>query len=157
VFIAVIVAGSLASVALSALGMARATIRPAPGWVVAGGGAGNPSLVVAVSAGDVAAVRPVALFGSFKRLSSRGILVWVSTDGRGRAGFPARKVWPPRLRGFKVERGWEGQPALNIQQRVWVGSVRGWDLDVRVFFGTQRPSRSLLAQAQRELGRLHLP
>jgi hypothetical protein len=47
--------------------------------------------------------------------------------------------------------------AANIQQRTWVGSVHGWDLDVRVFFATQRPSLALQAQAQAEVNRLRLP
>lgn len=136
---------------------AVATFRPARGWIVAGGGTGNPSLVVAVTARDAAAVRPVALFGSFEKLSRRGILAWVGTDGRGRMGFPATDVWPPRLRRFRIERAWEGQPAPNVQQRVWVGAVHGWDLDVRVFFATQHPSASLQSQAQAELNRLRLP
>ena len=134
-----------------------ATFRPAHGWVVVQAGPDNPSLVVAVTAPDAAAVHPVALFDSFEKLSRRGVLVWVSTDGRGRKGFPATNVWPPQLRRLRIERGWEGQPAPNIQQRMWVGSVNGWDIDVRVFFATQDPSPALQARAQAELDRLQLP
>ena len=100
-----------------------ASFRPASGWLVEHAGAGNPSLVVAVTAPDAAAVRPVALFGSFTKLSRNGVLVWVDTAGRGRTGFPTATTWPPRLARFRIDRGWEGQPAANIQQRVWVGSV----------------------------------
>src|SRR5207237_5314960 len=46
-----------------------ASFRPAAGWLVERAGASNPSLVVAVTAADASAVHPVALFGSFKRLS----------------------------------------------------------------------------------------
>lgn len=123
---------------------------------MAGGGSGNPSLVVAVTARDAAAVRPVDLFGSFTKLSHRGILVWVEPVGRGLVGFPTHVTWPPQLRRFRIEHGWEGQPAPNIQQRVWVGSVRGWDLDVRVFFVSQHPSEQLQSLAQAELNRLRL-
>lgn len=155
--VACVAAMFLASTVAFASGTARATFRPARGWVVASGGTGNPSLMVAVTARDVAAVRPVVLFNSFKKLSRQGILVWVSTEGRWRPGFPAQVAWPPHLRQLRIEPGWEGQPTANIQQRVWVGSVNGWDLDVRVFFATQHPNRSLQAQAQAELDRLRLP
>lgn len=158
VLIAAMAVGAvLASPGAPAAAMRLATFRPAPGWVVVPAGKGNPSLVVAVTARDAAAVRPVALFGSFRKLSRAGILVWVDTIGRGRRGFPAASAWPPRLASFRVDHGWEGQPARNVQQRVWVGSVGHWDLDVRVFFATQRPSSTLRARAQAELYRLRLP
>lgn len=112
----------------------------------------------AVTAQDAAVVRPVSLFGSFRKLSrDGGILVWVDTAGWGREGFPIAAAWPPRLPSFRVDRGWEGQPAANIQQRVWLRSVHGWDLDIRVFFATQHPSLALKARAQAELNRLRLP
>jgi hypothetical protein len=116
----------------------------------------DTSMVVAVTADDARAVRPFALFASMKRLSRRGVLVWASTVGRGRAGFRPM-AWPPRLASFRVDRGWEGQPAANVQQRLRFGRVGDWDLDVRVYFGTQHPGRILLAKAQAELRRLRLP
>ena len=155
----VVLAGALgiATTGRSALESGLASFRPAAGWLVVRAGADNPSLVVAVTTRDSPAVHPVALFGSFKKLSRNGILVWAETVGRGRAGFPTAIAWPPRLERFRVDRGWEGQPAANIQQRVWVGSVHGWDLDVRVFFATQQPSPALRTKAQAELSRLRLP
>ena len=66
-------------------------------------------------------------------------------------------AWPPRLSSLRVHRGGEGQPAPNVQQRLRFGSVRGWDLDVRVYFGTQHPGRRLLGLAGAELRRLRLP
>ena len=134
-----------------------AGFRPASGWIVASAGASNPGLVVAVTAPDVAAIRPVALFGSFKKLSRDGILVWAEAAGRGLPGFPSRVAWPPRLASFRIDHGWEGQPAPNIEQRTWVGVVHGWDLDVRVFFATQHPSLRLRARAQAELEHLRPP
>lgn len=112
---------------------------------------------MAVTTPDVAAIHPVALFGSFKKLSRHGILVWADTVGHGRKGFPSRPTWPPRLASFRIDHSWEGQPAPNIEQRTWVGAVHAWDLDVRVFFGTRRPDAALRAQAQAELQRLRLP
>jgi hypothetical protein len=134
-----------------------ASFRPAYGWLVERAGADNPSLVVAVTARDTSVVHPVALFGSLKKLSRNGILVWADTDGRGRAGFPTAMAWPPQLARFRVDHSWELQPAANIQQRVWVRSVHGWDLDIRVFFATQHPSAALRTKAQAELSRLRLP
>ena len=154
---ALAVALGTATIGASAPGSRLAGFRPAPGWLVERAGAANPSLVVAVTAPDAPAIHPVALFGSFKKLSRGGILVWADTVGRGRRGFPTRSAWPPQLASFRVDHGWEGQPAANLQQRTWVGSVHGWDLDVRVFFATQRPSAALTAQAQTELHRLRLP
>jgi hypothetical protein len=147
----------LAATAASAPATRLATFRPAHGWLVVRAGPGNPSLVVAVPARDAAAVHPVALFSSLRKLARDGILVWVDTIGRGRRDFPAAPVWPPQLTGFRVDHGWEGQPAANVEQRTWVGSRNRWDLDVRVFFGTQHPTSALLARAQAELGRLRLP
>ena len=65
--------------------------------------------------------------------------------------------WPLRLSTFRVDRGWEGQPAPNVQQRLEFGTVRGLKLDARVYFATQHPDRALLRKAQRELDRLRLP
>jgi len=133
------------------------TPAPAPGWAVARIRAENPGFVVAVTAADARVLHPWALFGSLTRLSPDGIVVWIATLGRNRQSFPVRTAWPPRLASFRVDRGWEGRPASNVQQRVWVGSVRGWDLDVRVYFATQAPSRALRAKAQAELRGLQLP
>jgi len=154
---ALAVALATASTGPSAPGSRLATFRPARGWLVERAGRDNPSLVVAVTAQDASAVHPVALFGSFRKLSTDGILVWADTVGHGLTGFPPRSVRPPQLASFRIDHGWEGQPAANIEQRVWVGSVRGWDLDIRVFFATQRPNAALRANAQAELDRLRLP
>jgi hypothetical protein len=154
--IAIAGAGSAAS-----LSPPSARLRPAAGWVVVRPSkAEQPklyrSMVVAVTTPDVAAVRPFALFTSLKRLSARGVLVWVTTIGRNRPSFE-RMRWPPRLASFRVERGWELQPAPNVQQRLEFGVIHGWDMDVRVYFATQHPGRKLLEEAQAELDRLLVP
>jgi hypothetical protein len=151
------VALGVATAGASAPATRLAGFRSASGWLIVPAGAANPSLVVAVTARDAAVVHPVALFGSFKKLSRGGILVWADTVGRGRRDFPTASSWPPQLPDFRVDHGWKGQPAANIQQRTWVRSVHRWDLDVRVFFATQRPSSALRARAQAELNRLRLP
>ncbi len=165
----------LCAFALAALGGASASsctgscalpppsFRPASGWVVLKPGRSEPNLsagmVVAVTARDAAALQPFAPF-SFKRLRPQGILVWATTMGRGPGGptsnFP-RARWPLRLSTFRLDRGWEGQPAPNIQQRLRWATIRGWHLDVRVYFATQRPNKRLVAEAQAQLNRLLLP
>jgi hypothetical protein len=137
------------------------SFRHARGWlVVRPTKAEQPgmyrSMMLAATRRDVAVLHPFALFTSFKGLSSRGIVVWALTVGRHRPGF-GRISWPPELSTFRVDHGWEGQPAANIQQRLKSGAVRGWDLDVHVFFATQHPDQTLLEEAQAELRRLQLP
>jgi hypothetical protein len=111
---------------------------------------------VAVTARDASAQQPFAPFVGFKRLRP-GIIVWATTLGHGGPTLFPRTGWPLRLSKFRLDRGWGGQPAPNIQQRLRGVRVRGWDLDVRVYFATQRPGRRLVAKAQAELDRLLLP
>ena len=99
-------------------------------------------------------------FVGFKRLRPRGMLVWATTMGRvATSPFPPfpRAAWPPRLAAFRVDHGWEGQPAPDIEQRLRAIAAACWNLDVRVYFATQHPSRDLLAEAQAQLDRLLLP
>jgi hypothetical protein len=85
-------------------------------------------------------------------------VIWASTSGRGGATPVFTKAtWPLHLSSFRVDHGWEGQPAANVQQRLRWAVVDGWHLDVRVYLGTQHPSKTLLAQTQAELDRLRLP
>lgn len=113
-------------------------------------------MIIAVIANDLAAAHPFAPFTSLTRLSTNGILIWATTIGRNRPTF-APIPWPPRLSSFRVDHGWEGQPAANVQQRLKWGVVRGWDMDVRVYFATQHPGKKLLQEAQAQLDRLVLP
>lgn len=50
-----------------------------------------------------------------------------------------------------------GQPLRRIQQRLLWVAAGGWQLDIRVYLGTERPGKALLARAQAELDRLTLP
>jgi hypothetical protein len=145
----------------ASLASPSARLRAASGWVVVKPTkAEQPnlykSMVVAVTAPDVVAVHPFALFTSLTHLTARGILIWVTTVGRNRPRF-GEMHWPPRLTDFRVERAWELQPARNIQQRLEAGVVHGWDIDVRAYFATQHPNQKLLEEAQAELDRLLLP
>ena len=105
-----------------------------------------------------AGLGPWGFTDGLQALRRDGVVIWASTSGRGGpdATF-TRSRWPVRLASFRIDRGWEGQPAANIQQRLrWV-AVQGWHLDVRVYFGSQHPSESQLASVQAELNRLTLP
>ncbi len=113
-------------------------------------------MIVAVTLDDAAAAQPFAPFTSLTRLSTRGILIWATTIGRNRPTF-TRMQRPPRLASFRVDYGWEGQPVANVQQRLKWGVINGWDMDVRVYFGTQHPDAQLLRRAQAQLDRLILP
>jgi hypothetical protein len=132
------------------------TFRAAEGWVILGSG---PASVVAVTADDAEALSPFAPF-DFAALGPDGIVVWATTMGRGEHGptadFP-RARWPLRLANFRVDCGWEMQPAPDIQQRLEWAVVGDWHLEVRVYFGTQEPTEALLAKAQAQLERLVLP
>jgi len=114
-------------------------------------------MVVAVTARDASTQQPFSPFARFKRLRPDGIIVWATTLGHGGPTTFPRVGWPLRLSKFRLDRGWEMQPAPNIQQRLRGVRVRGWDLDVRVYFATQRPGRRLVGKAQAELDRLLLP
>jgi hypothetical protein len=153
-------AARAASVALP-----RPTFRPAPGWIVrmptrSEQADAFASMTIAVTAGAAAVLRPFAPFLGFTRLRPRGIIIWTTTIGAVAtspfAPFP-RASWPLRLSDFRLDRGWEGQPAPNIQQRLRAVSVRGWNVEVRVYFATQHPGRKLLDEAQAELDRLVPP
>jgi len=139
--------------------------QPAAGWIVAKPTRSEqpdtfPSMVIAVTTDDVAVLHPFASFVSLKRLRPRGIIIWATTLGRvATSPFPsfARARWPLRLSAFRLDRGWEGQPAPNIQQRLRAVSIGGWNLEVRLYFATQHPDKKLLAEAQTQLDRLLLP
>jgi hypothetical protein len=115
-------------------------------------------MAVAVKTADTARLEPFAPFLGFKRLSPRGIIVSATTLGRTGTPteFPPLR-WPPRLASFRLDHAWEGQPALNIQQRLTWGHANGWNLDLHVYFATQHPDQRLLERAQAELRRLRLP
>jgi hypothetical protein len=138
------------------------SFRPSEAWLSVTTGSSNiPNLEASVWAitarSNLAALAPYDL-NSLRHLSRGAILVWASTAGRGgpNATF-GRSGWPLRLSTFRVDRSWENQPAANVQQRLRWAAVRGWQLDVRVYFATQHPSKQLLRAAQEELGRLLLP
>jgi hypothetical protein len=101
---------------------------------------------------------PFGFFSDLTRLDASAAVIWAMTIGK--AGHPysfKRAAWPPHLAAFRVDRAWEGQPLARIQQRLLWLTVGGWNLDVRVYFGTQQPGKALLRSVQAELSRLTLP
>jgi hypothetical protein len=64
---------------------------------------------------------------------------------------------PLSLADADVRRTWEGQVAENVPEYLFWRTVDGWQLEVRVFFGTLDPSADVLATAQSQLERLRLP
>ena len=130
---------------------------PAPGWTLLHPST-EPRTVLAVTAPDARSQQPFLAFTSLRRLRRGGVLIWADASRPdARVGpFPRARL-PLRLRDFRVDHGWEGQPVPNVQQRLrWV-NVAGWNLEVRVYFGTQHPGRALLAKTQAEIDRLRLP
>jgi hypothetical protein len=117
-----------------------------------------PQLFAITARANPDALIPFGIFDGLKKLDARSALIWATTISK--VGHPftfKRAAWPPRLHDFRVDHGWEGQPLVRIQQRLlWIGIGR-WNLDVRVYFGTQHPSQRLLASVQAELNRLTLP
>lgn len=139
------------------------SLRADPDWLTVTTGSTDPGLVApsvwAITASQgTSALVPFDLFNGLRSLSPDGAVIWASTGGRGGETPTFRRATLPlRLGSFRLDRLWEGQPAANVQQRLrWV-SVAGCQLDVRVYFGTQQPSRELRAIVQAELNRLMLP
>jgi hypothetical protein len=139
-------------------------IRSNPGWfsVTTGPTTASqqePPQLFAITAGsDADALTPRGVFSGLKKLDASAALIWATTISKSGHPFTfKRAVWPPRLNDFRLDHGWEGQPLPRIQQRLLWIAVRGWNLDVRVYFGTQHPSTQLLASVQAELNRLTLP
>lgn len=162
-FALVALGGAAASSRSSSSLLPPPAFRSSSAWLSVTTGPTNPRVLApqvwAITArSNVAALVPFGLFRGLRGLSRNGILISASTSGRGgptRVWTRAR--WPLRLSTFRVDRGWEGQPAQNVQQRLRWAWVGGWRLDVRVYFGTQQPAARLVAEAQAELDRLLLP
>jgi hypothetical protein len=155
--------GTVASPRASGGVLPPPSLEPAAGWWTRTSWPTNardfaPEVKAASDRGGASPTQLFNFFVGLRKLTANGIVIWASTSGRGGATPVFTKSGLPlRLSSFRVDHGWEGQPAGNVQQRLrWV-VVDGWHLDVRVYFGTQHPSKALLAKAQTELNRLRLP
>jgi hypothetical protein len=162
--LALVVAVSPASAAQRSSTLPPPGVRRNPAWLTVTTGPTTasqqlpPQLFAITPKSHADELTPFGFFGGLKRLNPTASAIWAMTLRRG--GFanafkPA--TWPPHLADFRVDHGWEGQPLPRIQQRLLALTTHGWSLDVRVYFGTQHPSRALLASVQAELSRLLLP
>lgn len=153
-----------------ALADQRASTLPPPGlrsnaaWLTVTTGATDPArespqvFAITPVRTNLSALVPFNVFGGLKTLEANAALLWASDSGTGGPNSTFKSVaWPPRLIDFRLDHAWEGQPSHRIEQRVLWIAVGGWHLDVRVYFGTQHPSKRLLADVQAELNRLSLP
>ena len=139
-------------------------VRPNPAWLTVTTGPTNasqhlpPQLFAITAKANSDALTPFGVFDGLKKLDASSALLWATTISKSGHPFTFRRAaWPPRLRDFRLDHGWEGQPLPRIQQRLsWI-AVRGWNLDIRVYFGTQHPRKALLASVQAELNRLTVP
>src|SRR5262245_37293696 len=139
------------------------SLQPSAAWLSVTTGSSNvtnlaPSVWAITARSNLAALAPFDNFDNLRHLSRSAVYLWATTAGRGSPDATFKRAeWPLLLSRFRVDRGWEGQPASNVQQRLrWV-SIHGWHLDVRVYFATQQPSGRLLRVTQQELNRLLLP
>lgn len=116
------------------------SLRPSSDWLAVTTGSANmpdlaPSVWAITARSNLAALAPFDL-NSLRHLSRGAVFVWATTAGRGAPNVTFRRsAWPLRLSSFRVDRSWENQPASNVQQRLRWAAVRGWHLDVRVYFG----------------------
>ncbi len=85
------------------------------------------------------------------------MLVWACSIKAGGWATFEQGTLPLQLADARVDENWEGQPNFDVPQYLLWRRVGAYDLDVRVFFGSQHPSAAWLAEAQAELDRLRLP
>lgn len=69
---------------------------------------------------------PLSISGGLRQLAPTGALIWASTASRGHYDHFKYDAWPPRLSHFRIDRAWEGQPQLRIQQRPLWFTSHGW-------------------------------
>jgi hypothetical protein len=138
-------------------------LPPSSAWLSVTTGTSNvsnlaPAVWAITARSNLAALAPFNNFDNLRHLSRNAVYLWATTAGRGGPDATFKRAeWPLRLSRFRLDRTWEGQPAPNVQQRLRWAAVRGWHLDVRVYYATQRPSGQQLRAAQQELNRLLLP
>jgi hypothetical protein len=148
-------AGATPAVTLATPGRwPQPTIAAADAWTTRTATTGG---IAFAEASTVPPRDPIGTFpdATLRSLAIDGIVIYVS-GYHERSSAPSFRPLPLpyRLSEFRHDRGWEGQPAANVPQYVLFTSLHKHALDVRVFFGTQHPSRRQLAQAQTELDTL---
>jgi hypothetical protein len=135
---------------------------PATGWNVVGtGGAPSPAHPVQAIAANVRLSPeddPNGLpYSTLLSLPPHGVVVVASSAGRREElGTPADTLHLPlRLRDASpVQFGAQLRPGRPLAQYELRGIVNGEELIVTIYFGTARPSQTVLAATQRQLDRL---
>ena len=127
-----------------------------PGWNIATGAGPGCAAGAATAATAPIAERPDEFpQETVKRLPADGIVIWACANHAGPNGATSFRpaTLPLQVSDADVQTGWEGQPNPDAPQYLLWRRANGYDLDVRVFFGRQHPSRERLAEAQAELDR----
>jgi hypothetical protein len=139
-------------------------VRSNPAWLTVTTGPTNasqqlpPQLFAITPKSHADELTPFGFFDGLKKLDASAAVIWATTISKAGHPYTFKHVaWPLRLTEFRLDHAWEGQPLPRIQQRLLWFTASGWNLDVRVYFGTQNPSKALLASVQAELERLTLP
>jgi hypothetical protein len=133
----------------------------APGWHTSSTGL-HPEApqVPSVTAATIPVEDPAGSLPTetLKRLPADGIVIMVAayTPWAGMQEFPRREL-PPQLGDADVREDWEGQPRSDVPEYLILSTTNGFYLEVRVYFGTQRPSDEQASHAQAELAELRLP
>lgn len=141
---------------------------PAPGWtevstgtVPLTGGPTGPGPTVSAANGELSQENgPVGTFPdqTLSKLRADGIVFYavIGSGSDGGADFPPRQL-PLQLSDATVDPHWEGQRNQNVPLYRIDAAVNGYIVSVYAFFGTQRPSATLMQSAQQELDRLQVP
>jgi hypothetical protein len=137
---------------------------PAPGWnVLQSGSMVPPEGPSAIAANVPIAARDLEIGGrpheTIDALGARGILLYANFIPAGQVPgvdreFPDRSL-PLRLRDA-AEGSLEGMTNSGRTLRM-MAQVGGYDADILVIFGAAHPDRSLVDEADAELGRLVIP
>ncbi|MDP9295953.1 MAG: hypothetical protein M3O88_04565 [Actinomycetota bacterium] len=141
-------------------------LAPAPGWYVKSSGPlprGTRRVPFAAASTAPFADGPNTYpDGTAKRLSPDGVVIHASLPlpkdhpRQPNPNFP-RDHLRFRVRDFTISHQWEGQVAPNVPEYTLRSSVGRQLVEVRMWFGTQRPSPETLSRAERELHTLSIP
>jgi hypothetical protein len=96
--------------------------------------------------------------GTALSLPPAGIILYVRLDSQIAEPRPVEQQPPYQLSEARVDHGWEGQPAPNVEQRVIFTHVGDqYAVAIYALFGTQDPSPDTMRHAQEMLDSLTLP
>jgi Penicillin-insensitive murein endopeptidase len=94
---------------------------------------------------------------TLKDLPPGGVIIFAGAGPRPPYGhFPLGSL-PPQLEDADIRAAWEGQTNTDAPEYLILRYVNGFNLETRVYFGTEAPSTEQTRRAQDELNRLELP